>query len=326
MQFFRRAISCEKQVRERNFLMTSADLSNRSGRSALGSYLALWAIAVFYLWAKGADWTFPFASLVIFGGVFSGLGWWLTGKMDAPVLPVTNPKRESRALLWYLAIYALVIFGWLYGALKAAIPPGPTQEIAVMAFKLIVSVALPSLILYRAGGSVRPMWDGGTGRPGFWRALAVLSGLSFALLSTVSPALAEIGALHLPGLGVALAIAGAWLWVSLEAGLCEEYLFRAGLQSRLSAWLQSPIMAIVTTSILFALTHVPGLWLRGTPDTEGFSSDLVQVAAFTIATLSPISIAFGILWARSRSLLLVVLVHGAIDALPFTSEFVKIWF
>jgi membrane protease YdiL (CAAX protease family) len=169
------------------------------------------------------------------------------------------------------------------------------------------------------------MWDSGTGRRGFWRALAILSGLSFALLSVVSPALAEIGALHLPGLGAVLAIAGAWLWVSLEAGLCEEYLFRAGLQSRLSAWLQSPMMAIVITSILFALTHVPGLWLRGTPDTEGFSSDLVQVAAFTIATLSPISIAFGILWARSRSLLLVLLVHGAIDALPFTAEFVKIW-
>jgi uncharacterized protein len=51
----------------------------------------------------------------------------------------------------------------------------------------------------------------------------------------------------------------------------------------------------------------------------------VQVAAFTFATLSPISIAFGILWVRSRSLLLVVLVHGSIDALPFTYEFVKIW-
>ena len=40
--------------------MTSADLSSRSVRSALGAYLALWAIAVLYLWAKGADWTFSF--------------------------------------------------------------------------------------------------------------------------------------------------------------------------------------------------------------------------------------------------------------------------
>jgi hypothetical protein len=33
----------------------------------------------------------------------------------------------------------------------------------------------------------------------------------------------------------------------------------------------------------------------------------------------------GVLWSRSRSLLLVALVHGAIDALPATAEFVHIW-
>ena len=46
----------------------------------------------------------------------------------------------------------------------------------------------------------------------------------------------------------------SWLWLSLEAGLCEEFLFRACLQSRLTAWLQSPAGAIVLTSILFGLS------------------------------------------------------------------------
>jgi hypothetical protein len=32
-----------------------------------------------------------------------------------------------------------------------------------------------------------------------------------------------------------------------------------------------------------------------------------------------------LLWARSRSLLLVVIVHGAIDALPHTAEMARIW-
>jgi membrane protease YdiL (CAAX protease family) len=36
-------------------------------------------------------------------------------------------------------------------------------------------------------------------------------------------------------------------------------------------------------------------------------------------------VALGLLWARSRSLLLVVLMHGSIDALPFTAEFVRFW-
>jgi uncharacterized protein len=306
-------------------VMTKADLSGRSGRVALGGYLAVWGASTLYLAIKGADWTFPIASLLIFGGLFSGLGWFLTRKMDMRPLPVTNPKRESLAILAYLAVYALVIFGWLYGGVKAAIPAGPAQEIAVLVFKLVVSVALPSLLLLKAGGTIRSMWGAGTQQLGFWPALVVLSGTCFALLSVVSPAITQIQALHLPPALVPLAIAGAWGWVLIEAGLCEEFLFRAGLQSRLSAWFKSPVAAIVITSILFALTHVPGIWLRGAADTVGFSTDPLQVAAFTIATLSPISIAFGVLWERSRSLLLIVLVHGAIDALPFTAEFVRIW-
>lgn len=56
-----------------------------------------------------------------------------------------------------------------------------------------------------------------------------------------------------------------------------------------------------------------------------FNSDPVQVAAFTIATLSPLSVASGVLWSRSRSLLLVVLVHAAIDALPDTAALIRSW-
>ena len=305
--------------------MTMSEIRSPVGRNAAILYLAIWAVSTLYLAIKGADWTFPIASLLIFGGLFSGLAWFFTRKMDAPALPVINPRRESLAVLIYLAVYALVIFGWLYGALKAAIPPGQVQEIAVMAFKLIVSVALPSLVLLKAGGSIRPLWDAGIGRRGFWPALAIFSLVSFGLLGVVRPALGQIAGLHLNGVAIPFAIAGAWAWVSLEAGLCEEYLFRAILQSRLSAWLKSPVAGIVVASLLFALTHVPGLWLRGTPEVDGYSADLIQVAAFTVATLSPIALALGILWARSRSLLLIVLVHGAIDALPFTAEFVKIW-
>jgi membrane protease YdiL (CAAX protease family) len=120
-------------------------------------------------------------------------------------------------------------------------------------------------------------------------------------------------------------VLGSWAWLSVEAGLCEEFLFRACLQSRLTAWLQSPAAAIAVTSILFGLSHWPGLYLRGGPGVDGWSTDPLQVAAYTIATLSPLSVSLGLLWARSRSLLLVVLVHGAIDALPNAAEFVHIW-
>ena len=142
----------------------------------------------------------------------------------------------------------------------------------------------------------------------------------FALLAVVSPSLQQIGALNL-GPAVALGwVLASWAWLSVEAGLCEEFLFRACLQSRLSAWLKSPTAGIALTSILFGLAHWPGLYLRGGPDVDGWSTDPIQVAAFTVATLSPLAVSMGLLWARSRSLLLIVLVHGAIDALPHTAE------
>ena len=144
-------------------------------------------------------------------------------------------------------------------------------------------------------------------------------------MALVSPALEQLGALQLGLAATTIWVLGSWAWLSLVAGFCEEFLFRACLQSRLTALLRSPTVAIIVTSLLFGLGHWPGLYLRGGPGVDGWSTDPVQVAAFTIATLSPLSIALGLLWARSRSLLLIVLVHGAIDALPNAADFIRTW-
>ena len=305
--------------------MTLKDLNTRTGRRALLAYGGLWGGSTLYLAMRGADWVFPIASLLIFGGMLSTLCWFLTRKMDAPPLTIANPRIETLGLLAFLLVYAVVFLGWAFGPIKAVIPSGQLHALWVLAVKLLVHVVLPSGLILMLGGSIRSMWRAGMGQRGFWIALIPLGALLFGLMALVTPALSQIAGLHLTLPVALLWVLGAWFWVSLEAGLCEEYLFRAGLQSRLSAWLQSPVAAIIITSLTFALCHAPGLYLRGTPDTDGYSTDPLQVIAFTIATLSPISIALGLLWERSRSLLLVVLLHGAIDALPFTTEFVKIW-
>ncbi|MBK8374957.1 MAG: CPBP family intramembrane metalloprotease [Sphingomonadales bacterium] len=152
-----------------------------------------------------------------------------------------------------------------------------------------------------------------------------MSMVLFGLLAAVGPALSQIGALKLTLPVAVLSVLGAWFWVSVEAGLAEEFLFRAALQSRIAAWLKSPVVAILLVSVIFALAHWPGLYFRGTPETHGSSADPVQVAAYTIAALSPLSILFGVIWQRTHGLLLVVLLHGAVDALPFTAEFISIW-
>lgn len=305
--------------------MDHSRLAGRGGLRALLIYLAIWGASTAYLGLTGGDWTFPFISLLIFGAVLSGLIWFLTRRMAAPPVPVARPQAESLALLGYLAVYAVLLVGIWLGTVRDAVPSGQGQELAVLGYKLLIHVALPAGIILLLGSSLRPLFDTGLQRSGFWSTLIVLSALMFALLATVSPALKQIDALGLAPAATILAVLASWAWLSLEAGLCEEFLFRACLQSRLAAWLRSPATAILITSVLFGLAHWPGLYLRGGPGVDGWSTDPVQVAAFTIATLSPLAVSLGLLWERSRSLLLVVLVHGAIDALPNTAEFVGIW-
>ncbi len=305
--------------------MYASDLKTPLARRAILSYIFLWGASSLYLALCGADWSFPIISFVIFGLILSSIIWFLTRKNDAPIIAIPQAKRESLGLLCYLLVYAVLFLGWAFGPIKSVFAPGQTQEIWVVSIKLLVHVVLPAGLILLIGGEIRSQWTAGIKHKGFWSTLVTLSLLLIGLLALVSPSLKQINALHLSPMPAVLWFFGAWAWVAIEAGLCEEYLFRALLQTRLSAWLQSPVTAIVITSIVFALCHLPGLYLRGTPDTDGYSTNPLQVAAFTIATLSPLSIALGVLWARTRSLLLVVLVHGAINALPFTAEFVRIW-
>jgi membrane protease YdiL (CAAX protease family) len=305
--------------------MDRSQFTDRTAIRALIIYLALWGASTAYLAATNGDWVFPIASLVIFGLILGAIIWFLTRKMDAPQVPVTNPSRESLGLLAYLALYAFLLIGVWLGTIRKAIPEGPDQEWAVLAYKLVIHVGLPIAVILLLGGAVRPLFDLGTRRRGFWPALIILSSLMFALLAVVSPSLQQIAALNLSPATALFWVLASWAWLSVEAGLCEEFLFRACLQSRLAAWLKSPVAGILLTSVLFSLSHWPGLYLRGSPGVDGWSTDPIQVAAFTIATLSPLAVALGLLWARSRSLLLIVLVHGAIDALPGTAELVHIW-
>ncbi|HYN46485.1 MAG TPA: CPBP family intramembrane glutamic endopeptidase [Allosphingosinicella sp.] len=287
------------------------------------AYALLWAASVAYLAARGADWVFPIASLLLFGGLASGIAWALTRRSAAPQVPVARPPVELAAVLAYLLLYAFLFLGPGMNALRAAAPPGPAQDLIVLAVKLIVHVALPAGLLLLLGARLRPLFDSGLGRRGFWPVLLVLGPLFLVLLSIVSPSLANIAALHPPVITLLWAAPLSYIWISLEAGLCEEFLYRAVLQSRVAAVIRSAWGAIPVASLIFALAHAPGLYLRGGPGVDGWSADPLQVAAFTIATLSPVGLFFGTLWWRTRSLLLVVLLHGAIDVLPNLPEFLR---
>lgn len=290
-----------------------------------GLYAALWAGSTGYLAVKGADWTFPLISLGIFGLAFSGIAWALTRGARPPAIVVQRPAFELGAVLAFLLVYAVGFLGYGMGAVKGVFPPGPQQELLVLGAKLIVHVALPALLLAALGSRLAPLFAARAGNRSFWLPLLVLGAILTALLSVVTPSLGQISGLHPSAVTLAWTIPLSFIWIALEAGLPEEFLFRAVLQTRLAAVLRSEVGAVVLGALIFALAHVPGLYLRGAPGVDGYSTDPLQVAAFTIATLSPIALLFGVLWTRTRSLLLVVLLHGLVDFLPNLPEFIHIW-
>jgi hypothetical protein len=83
----------------------------RDGTKAAAAFLAVWSACVVFLAIAGGNFLFPISSLVLFGGVLTGLIVFLTRKTLAPAVPVALPKWESLVLLLYVVVYALLIFG-----------------------------------------------------------------------------------------------------------------------------------------------------------------------------------------------------------------------
>ncbi|HEY0802606.1 MAG TPA: CPBP family intramembrane glutamic endopeptidase [Steroidobacteraceae bacterium] len=298
---------------------------NARALTFVGAYLVIWAAATAYLGLKGVDWTLPALSLGVFGAALPALSLALTRKAVPPPIAVRRPALELAALLAFLAVYAVAFLGWGMNETRAAVPAGREQELLVLAVKLAVHVAAPALLLVALGAKLAPLFNSGIGRPGFWLPLVVLGAIILAFMCVVSPALSEIAELHASAATLMWAAPVAFIWLALEAGLCEEFLFRAVLQTRLAAVLETETGAAVSGALLFALAHVPGLYLRGHPGVDGYSTDPVQVTAFAVAVLSPVALLFGTLWARTRSLLLIVLLHAAVDVLPNLHDFVRTW-
>jgi len=57
---------------------------------------------------------------------------------------------------------------------------------------------------------------------------------------------------------------------------------------------------------------------------EGVSEATLSWAiAYSIAMIAPVGLAFGVLWARTRCLWLVVVLHGLTDTLPNLTPFIR---
>jgi membrane protease YdiL (CAAX protease family) len=267
--------------------------------------------ALAYLWLSGSAF-FASAFVTVAGAVvLTGVAAWLLPERDCALPPVSvpNPRREAWAMILFMAAWAVLFLGWGLDQLNAHTVAGPERSSWRLLVKLVTMVALPSALLLAIGGRVREQWRGRFDLRGFWLPLAVLGAgaAALGLLDPAAPPISAVPAAQLPYL-VPLTL----LWGCIEAGLCEEYLFRACLQTRLAAWLKSDFAAIALGALIFGLSHFPGFaWRQPPPGAPGGFS--VETLAFCLTAVAAMSLLFGLVWARTRNLWLVVGIHGLAD-------------
>jgi membrane protease YdiL (CAAX protease family) len=109
---------------------------------------------------------------------------------------------------------------------------------------------------------------------------------------------------------IGLRILEMWFLV----GLCEELLFRGYCLERIQSLLTGfsgkwrTSVAVTITSIVFSLWHLPILIHNVTSGQSSFI-----VAAENIGIMFWVGVGLAYLFIRSRNIILVVLVHGAMD-------------
>lgn len=292
----------------------------------LAVYAAAWCASAYVLFAaRSGDAVAAPVILLVTGIGFPLIAWALTRRDDPLPIPVPRPRLELGVILAYLALYTVFFTGYGLNAFHAAFAPGRLEAVLLVVFKLVVHVGIPALILSAMGARPSALFTVRRGQRGFWSVLLVLAAISLGFMCVVSPSLKEIGALKLSPAVLAATGVGAFAWLAVEAGLCEEFLFRAVLQTRLAAVMKSEAGAAAIAAVLFGLAHVPGLYMRAGAGVPGHSHNLIEVIAYSIAVLSPIGLGLGFVWARTRSLLIVVLLHAAIDVLPGVPDFAHTW-
>ncbi len=114
----------------------------------------------------------------------------------------------------------------------------------------------------------------------------------------------------------------------IEAGLVEEFFFRGLIQSQLAAAFKSEVSGIVLMSLIFGLAHAPGFIFRHAGELEGLGPNpsALDAVAYSIVVLTVSGITFGVIWARTKNLFALMLVHAAGDLLPNFGSFIRTWF
>lgn len=271
----------------------------------------------------------PLEAILIFlvvGVGFSVLAWFLT-RNTTPLKFNVRYSGSEFMVLGACVLLAVAFITWGINLIDRSFPTEPERSLITLTAKLVCFVFVPLVLLLAAGKS---RFSELISLAGWRKHGRIALGMSIVLClfqAIFGKGLTAIREVELHGAAWPLGMALAWIWLLIEVGLVEEFFFRVLIQSRLSALFNSDVTGIVLMSLIFGLAHAPGLYLRSarTMEAIGTSPSLLLAIGYSIVVTSLTGISFGILWARTRNLPLLMIVHASADLLPNTVPILKAW-
>jgi len=274
--------------------------------------------------------------LVVFGGVFPLLAWAATLRAVPLSISVRPSTSALIALTGYVILLSLYLIGgpqWIDQHLPHSwVDSARTKFFISLAKKLVVFVAIPFGI-FRFGFGYRAR-DFGIQREG----LRALGGGHLPVVLAVGGAFlcfqyffsgggAAFRREHFTAFQLFVGVPICFVWLVFEVGLVEEFFFRGLVQSQLAAASKSEVSGVILMSLIFGLAHAPGFIFRHAGEVEGLGSNpsALDAIAYSIVVLAVSGITFGVIWARTKSLFAVMLIHAAGDLLPNFASFVRTW-
>ena len=274
--------------------------------------------------------------LVVFGGIFPLLAWAATFR----AVPLSISVRPSTSALIALTGYVLLLSVYLIGGPQwidqhlphSWVDSARIRFLLALAKKLAVFVAIP-FVIFRFAFGYRAR-DFGIQREGL-RALCgshlpvvlVVGGAFLCFQYFFSGGGAAFRHEHFTAFQLFIGLPLCFVWLFVEAGLVEEFFFRGLVQSQFAAAFKSEVSGVVLMSLIFGLAHAPGFIFRHAGEVEGLGSNpsAVDSIAYSIVVLAVSGITFGIIWARTKNLFALMLIHAAGDLLPNFAGFVRTW-
>jgi membrane protease YdiL (CAAX protease family) len=305
-------------------------------RILIGSLILYACAFAVLLRNKNFDATGAVVVLVLFGVAFPFIAWIATRRAVPLSISITPSKSQLSVLIGYIIVSSVYLIAgpqWIDQHLPVSwIDSARIKFFVTLTKKLIVFVVIPFAI-FRFGFGYR-LRDFGIQRESLdalcrshLPVVVVVGGAFLAFQYFGSSGGASFRQRNFTLYQLLLGLPLCFIWLFVEAGLVEEFFFRALVQSHLAAALRSEVSGVVLMSLIFGLAHAPGFIFRHAGEVEGLGSNpnALAAVAYSIVVLAVSGVTFGVIWARTKNLFAVMLIHAAGDLLPNFGSFVQTW-